>query len=154
MEYLKVLIEHSKQSLNQTFNFQKENFSKFDMINAFLIDKTLKSDRKNILITIPTKYRLNELLLPTILTTTLHCLTKNSHSKPELEVSDILVSKQDGRVSTVKELKETSIRILPLGTTRRINLENLSDYVQISSKYADRLAEIRNRKTSVKLNII
>ena len=150
MEYLKVLIEHSKQSLNQTFNFQKENFSKFDMINAFLINQVLKSDRKNILITTPTKDRLNEFLLPTILTTSLHCLIQNSNSEIELEVSDILVSKQDGKVSTVKEVNETSIRILPLGKTKRINLENLSDYVQISQKYADRLEEVKYSKKRIK----
>jgi len=149
-EYLKVLIEHSKQSLNQTFNFQKENFSKFDIINAFLINQVLKSDRKNILITTPTKDRLNEFLLPTILTTSLHCLIQNNKSEIELEVSDILVSKQDGKVSTVKEVNETSIRILPLGKIRRINLENLSDYVQISSKYAVQLEEVKYSKKRIK----
>lgn len=148
-EYLKHLIEHSKQSLNQTFNFQKNNFSKFDAINSFLIDQTFKSDRKNILITTPTKDRLNEFLLPTILTTSLHCLTKNSNSEMELEVADILVSKVDGRVSTVKEVNETSVRILPLGTIKRIDLENLSDYILISSKYADRLEEVRYSKARI-----
>src|SRR5690606_25420841 len=133
-EYLKDIIEHSKQSLNQTFCFHKENFSKFDTVNSFLIDKVLKNDRTNILITSPTKDKLNEFLLPTILTTSLHCLTKNNNSEMEIVVGDILVSKEDGRVSTVKDVNETSIRILPLGTTRRIDIENLSDYVQISPR--------------------
>jgi hypothetical protein len=148
-EYLKDLIEHSKKSLNQTFNFQKNNFSKFETINSFLINQALKSDRHNILITTPTKERINDLLLPTILTTSLHCLIKNSNSETELELADILVSKQGGKVSTVKEVNETSIRILPLGTTRRIDLETLSDYVQISPKYADRLEEVRYSKTRI-----
>mgnify|MGYP000852038426 CR=1 FL=1 len=148
-EYLKDLIEHSKQCLNQTFIFQKDNYSKFATVNSFLIDQVLKYDRKNILITKPTKDRLNEFLLPTILTTTLHCLTKNSHSETKLEVADILVSKTNGRVSTVKEVNETSIRILPLGTIRRIDLENPSDYVQISPKYAGRLEEVRFSKTRI-----
>ena len=52
-EYLKDIIEHSKQSLNQTFCFHKENFSKFDTVNSFLIDKVLKNDRTNILPKIP-----------------------------------------------------------------------------------------------------
>src|SRR5690606_40412661 len=115
-DYLKVLIETSEQVLNQTFNFSGSTFSTFDTINSFLIDKTLTSDRTNILITTPTKDRLNEFLLSTILTTSLHCLTKNSNSETELEVADILVSKEDGRISTVKEENETSVRILPLGT--------------------------------------
>ncbi|MDO8996048.1 MAG: hypothetical protein Q7U77_05435 [Sediminibacterium sp.] len=148
-EYLKDLIEHSKQSLNQTFCFHKDNFSKFDTVNSFLIDKVLKSDRTNILITSPTKDKLNDFLLPTILITSLHCLTKNSNSETELSVSDILVSKEDGRVSTVKDVNETSIRILPLGTTRRIDIENLSNYVQISPRYADRLEEVRFSKTRI-----
>ncbi|MBS4042077.1 MAG: hypothetical protein KGZ81_15930 [Flavobacteriales bacterium] len=148
-EYLKDLIEHSKQSLNQTFCFHKDNFSKFDTVNSFLIDKVLKSDRTNILITSPTKDKLNDFLLPTILITSLHCLTKNSNSETELSVSDILVSKEAGRVSTVKDVNETSIRILPLGTTRRIDIENLSNYVQISPRYADRLEEVRFSKTRI-----
>lgn len=148
-EYLKDIIEHSKQSLNQTFCFHKENFSKFDTVNSFLIDKVLKNDRTNILITSPTKDKLNEFILPTILTTSLHCLTKNNNSETEIVVGDILVSKEDGRVSTVKDLNETSIRILPLGTTRRIDIENLSDYVQISPRYADRLEEVRFSKTRI-----
>jgi hypothetical protein len=148
-EYLKDLIEHSKQSLNQTFCFHKDNFSNFDTVNSFLIDNVLKSDRTNILITSPTKDKLNDFLLPTILTTSLHCLIKNKNSVTEIEVGDILVSKQDGRISTVKETSETSIRILPLGTTRRIEIENLSDYVQISPRYADRLKEVRFSKTRI-----
>ncbi|MBP9104385.1 MAG: hypothetical protein KBF82_11005 [Chitinophagaceae bacterium] len=148
-EYLKDIIEHSKQSLNQTFCFHKENFSKFDTVNSFLIDKVLKNDRTNILITSPTKDKLNEFLLPTILTTSIHCLTKNNNSETEIVVGDILVSKEDGRVSTVKDVNETSIRILPLGTTRRIDIENLSDYVQISPRYADRLEEVRFSKTRI-----
>lgn len=149
-EYLNHLIEHCKQSLNQVFNFSNHNFSRFDTVNSFLIDKTLNTDRTNILITTPTKNRLTDFLLPTILTTSLHCLTKNSNNETELEVADILLSKQDGRVSTIREVNETSIRILPLGTTKRIDLENLSDYVQISSKYADRLEEVRYSKTRIK----
>lgn len=149
-EYFKDLIEHSKQSLNQTFCFHKDNFSKFDTVNSFLIDKVLKSDRTNILITSPTKDKLNDFLLPTILTTSLHCLTKNKNSETEIEVGDILVSKEDGRVSTVKDVNETSIRILPLGTLKRIDLENLSDYILISPKYADRLEEVRYSKTRIK----
>ncbi|MFN4234423.1 MAG: hypothetical protein ACK4IK_06415 [Bacteroidia bacterium] len=120
------------------------------MTNSFLIDQTLKSDRKNILITTPSKDRVNEFLLPTILTTSLHCLTKNSNSETELEVGDILVSKAEGRVSTVKEVNECSVRILPLGTTKRLALENLSEYVQISTKkYLDRLEEIRFKKKRI-----
>ncbi len=149
-EYLRNLIEHSKRTLNQTFNFTKDNFSMFETINSFLIDQTLKFDRKNILITTPIKNKLNEFLLPTILTTSLHCLIKNSNTGTGLELADILASKVDGRVSTVKEINETSIRILPLGATRRIDLENSSDYIQISSKYSDRLEEVRYNKIRIK----
>lgn len=148
-EYLKDLIEHSRQSLNQTFNFHKDNFSKFETVNSFLIDKVLNSDRTNLLITTPIKDRLNEFLLPTILTTSLHCLAKNSNSETNLKVADILVSKADGRVSNVKEVNENSVRILPLGTRKRVDLTNLSDYILISAKYEKRLEEVRYSKTRI-----
>jgi len=149
-EYLKDLIEHSKQSLNQTFCFHKDNYSKFDTVNSFLIDKVLNSDRTNILITSPTKDILNAFLLPTILTTSLHCLTKNNNSETKLEVGDILVSKQDGRVSTVKEVNDNSILIVPLGTYRKVDIDATENYVQISSKYENKLVEVRYSKTRIK----
>lgn len=149
-EYLKDLIEHSKQSLNQIFNFSNYNFSKFDSINSFLIDKVLNLDRTNILITMSTKDRVNDFILPTVIITALHCLKKNSNEEILFEIGDIILSKQDGRVSAVKEISESQIRILPLGTTRRIDLDSKEKYIQISQKYAGKLEEIRYSKTRIK----
>lgn len=149
-EYLKILIEHCKQALNQIFNFSDYNFSKFETVNTFIIDKALNSDRTNILITTPTKKWINDFLLPTVLVTSLHCLKKNNNNDIGFDVGDIILSKQDGRVSTVKETSESQIRILPLGTTRRIDLNSLENYIQISSKYSSKLEEIRSSKTRIK----
>lgn len=148
--FFKQLIERSEQSLNQNFNYHKDNYSKFNTINSYIIDRVQKWDRTNLLITTPTKDSLHDLLLPTIFATALPCLIKNSFSDKKFEVGDILVSKQDGRVLTVKEISESSIRILPLGTTKRINLDNPSDYVQISSKYTDLLIEVKFSKSRIK----
>lgn len=147
-EYLNGLVEHCRQSLNQVFNFSNYNFSRFDTVSSFLIDKILISDRTNILITTPTKDRVNDFLLPTVLITSLHCLRKNNKDNL-FEVGDIILSKQDGRVSTVKEVNKPSVRILPLGTTRRIDLDFTENYIQISPKYASKLEEVRYSKTRI-----
>lgn len=151
-EYLKDLIEHSRQSLNQTFNFHKDNFSKFDTVNSFLIDKVLNSDRTNFLITTPTKEGLNDFLLPTILTTTLHCQRNNSNEETTFELADILLSKQDGIVSTVREVTGTHVRILPLGNIKRIDLDNPENYISISTKFSSKIREIASRETLIQRN--
>ncbi len=151
-EYLKDLIEHSRQSLNQTFNFHKDNFSKFDTVNSFLINKVLNSDRTNFLITTPTKDGLNDFLLPTILTTTLHCQRKNINEETTFELADILLSKQDGIVSTVREVTGTQVRILPLGNTKRIDLDNPENYISISTKFSSKIREIASRETLIQRN--
>jgi hypothetical protein len=151
-EYLKDLIEHSRQSLNQTFNFHKDNFSKFDTVNSFLIDKVLNSDRTNVLITTPVKEGLNEFLFPTILTTTLHCQRKNSNEEPTFELSDILLSRQDGIISIVREVTGTQVRILPLGNIKRIDLDNPENYISISTKFSSKIKEIASRETLLQRN--
>ena len=151
-EYLKDLIEHSRQSLNQTFNFHKDNFSKFDTVNSFLIDKVLNSDRTNVLITTPAKDGLNDFLFPTILTTTLHCQRKNSNEETTFELADILLSKQDGIVSTVREVTGTQVRILPLGNIKRIDLDNPENYISISTKFSSKIREIASRETLIQRN--
>lgn len=151
-EYLKGLIEHCRQSLNQKFYFHEYNFSKFDTVNSFLIDKVLNSDRTNILITIPIKDRLNDFLLPTILTTSLHCQRKNSYEDTTFKLADILLSKQDGIVSTVREVTETQVRILPLGTSKRIELDSPENYISISTKFSSKIREIASRETLIQRN--
>jgi len=151
-EYLNNLIEHSKQSLNQTFYFHKCNFSKFDTVNFYLIDKVLNNDRTNILITTPTKDRLNDFLLPTILTTSLHCQRKNSDEVTTFELAEILLSKQDGIVSTVREVSETQVRILPLGKAKRIELDSPENYISISVKFSSKIREIASRETLIQRN--
>lgn len=53
--YLKNLVEKSEQVLNQSFNFSCYNFSQYDFVISFLVDKALSTDRTNLLITIPDK---------------------------------------------------------------------------------------------------
>lgn len=149
-EYLNGLIEKCRQSLNQVFNFSNYNFSRFDTVNSYLLDKISNSDRTNILITTPTKDSLNDFILPTVLLTTLHCLKKNGNDNIAFEVGDIILSKQDGRVSTVKEVSDKQVRILPLGTTRKIDIDNIENYVEISKKYTEKLAEVKYSKTRIK----
>ena len=149
-EYLNTLIKNSKQVLNQTFDFDRHNFSSFATINSFLIDKVLNTNGTNILITTPTRGGLTDFLLPTILITSLHCFIKNRVSDTLLKIGDILLSKRNGRICTVREANEKKIRILPLGTTQRIDVKDQSDYVQISSKFANTLAEIKFHKTRIK----
>ncbi|MCX7928926.1 MAG: hypothetical protein N2558_04590 [Patescibacteria group bacterium] len=141
--YISKLINRSNLTLRQLYDVSNLNFTEFDLVNSFLIEVTLNFNRRNILINSPTKEVIKDFFFPTILITCLHCLKKNYHNENELTVGDILVSKIDGSVSIVKEVNEASIRILPLGTTKRIDLKNLSDYILISSKYAERLEEIK-----------
>ncbi|NBA78239.1 hypothetical protein GOQ04_21955 [Emticicia sp. ODNR4P] len=151
-EYLEELIQGSELSLSQIYSFQTYNFEKFDTVNAFLINDVLNRERTNILITTPTKDRLNDFLLSTILTTSLHCQRKNSNEVTTFELADILLSKQDGIISTVREVSETQVRILPLGNIKRIDLDNPDNYITLSTKFDSKIREIASRETLVQRN--
>lgn len=152
-DFFNELIGNSKNVLNQTFKFPNYNFTKFDFVNSFLVDKALSTDRTNLLITTPDKERLIDFFLPTTLIATLHCIHSNASLTNCLQVDDIVLNKKDGKVSTVKEVNESNIRILPLGTIKRIELENPLDYVHLSSKFTDKLFKIiygsKNRTSAI-----
>lgn len=145
--YINSLVERSKQSLNSIFDFSNNTLSKFDIINSYLIDNILNTSNTNILITNPIKDKVNNYLLPTILITSLRCLNRNCNENATFEVADIIISKQDGRISAIKEIKETQIRILPLGTTKRIDIDNITNHVLISPKLNEEIIEIGSRST-------
>lgn len=144
------LIGNSKQVLNHSFNFSDYNFTKFDFVNSFLVDKVLSTDRTNLLITTPDKDRLNDFFLPATLIATLHCINENTSGDAYLQVGEIILNKKDGRVSTVRVTNETQTFILPLGTTKRIELDSHFNYVQLSPKFADKLEEARYSQARVK----
>jgi len=141
------LIKNSENVLHQ-FTFSRCNFSKFDSLNAFLIDKALSTDRANLLITIPDKDRLNDFFLPATLIATRHCI--NANTSACLQKGEIILNKTDGKISTVKAIKENQIFILPLGTKKRIELDNCLNYVQLSPKYANKLEQVRYNQTRVR----
>jgi hypothetical protein len=144
------LIGNSKQALNQSFNFSDYNFTKFDFVNSFLVDKVLSTDRTNLLITTPDKERINDFFLPATLIATLHCINANTGASTCLQAEEIVLHKTTGRVSTVKAVTESKTQILPLGTYKRVELENKTDYVQLSPKFADKLEEARFSPARVK----
>ena len=144
------LIGNSKDAINQSFNFSDYDFTSFDFVNAFLVDKALSTDRTNLLITTPDKDRLNDFFLPATLIATLHCINENTGADTCLQVDEIILNKKDGRVSTVRATNETQTFILPLGTTKRIELDDQLNYVQLSPKFADKLEEARYSQARVK----
>ena len=146
MEYLKKnyfnkLIEISKTNLKQSFNLSKYNFGEFDFVNSFLIDKILNADRANLLITTPNKEGVNDFILPATLIAALHWIKANTGKNSCLKVEEIVIHKITGRVSIVKSVTETKIQILPVGERKRIEIENKSDYIHISSKFKAKLDE-------------
>lgn len=80
----------------------------------------------------------------------LQCIKSNTESNNSLRVNEIILHKKDGRVSTVRAVNENQTFILPLGTIKRILLENYHDYVQLSPKFADKLEEARYCQKRVK----
>lgn len=92
-DFFNELIGNSKNVLNQTFKFPNYNFSKFNFVNAFLVNKALGTDRTNLLITTPDKDRLIDFFLPTTLIATLHCIQSNANLTNCLQVDDIVLHK-------------------------------------------------------------
>ena len=116
--YIKTLVEKSKQGLNRSFNFSCYNFSKFDFVNSFLVDRALSADRTSLLIT-TNKDRINDLFLPITLIALLHCIKANTKLDNTLQLNEIILNKKDGRVSTVRAVKENQTFILPLRNNKK-----------------------------------
>ena len=149
-DYLQQLILRSKSNLNQTFNFCDYDFSDFDFVNSFLVDKALSTDRTNLLITTTDKHRINEFFLPATLIASLHCVCANMKIETCLKAGEILLQKGNGRISTVKAVSETKTHVLPLGTYKRVELTNKQDHVLLSQKFSVKLEETRYHQTQIR----
>lgn len=112
-DYINQLIGKSKSLLEKSYNLSSFGFSDFDFINLFLIEKTLSDNsRTNFLITFPDKNLINKIILPSIVISSMHCLIKNSRcSEHNLKTNDIILNKNDGRISNIREVKESQINI-------------------------------------------
>ncbi|WP_435356158.1 hypothetical protein [Emticicia sp. SJ17W-69] len=148
-DYFNKLIKKSKIKLEQQFYFSIFQSSNFNIVNTFIIHSVLQSERSILQITTPHNSKFPLYFIPTILPTLLHCIDKNIKAEINLNVNDIVINKNDGRISTIKKIENEQIFILPLGTTKRVILKNINDYILLSSKYSDKLEEVRFNQTRV-----
>lgn len=112
-DYINQLTEKSKCLLDKSYNLTSFNFSDFDFINSFLIEKTLSNTNKtNLLITFPDKDLINKTILPSIIISSLNCFIKNSrYTEINLKTNDIILKKNDGSISNIRTVGETQINI-------------------------------------------
>lgn len=137
-DYINQLIEKSKCSLEKSYNLSSFNFSDFDFINSFLIEKTLSNNNKvNLLITFPDKDLINKVILPSIIISSLNCLIKNSQcSEQNLKPNDIILNKNDGKISNIREVNDSLVKIhtrIPFGPIQPLDVNLLNkEFVKLN----------------------
>lgn len=78
-KYLEILIEFAERKLKPSFNIDKLNLQKFELVNSYLINQTIKDkkQKKSTLIYIPNKQTKSQFYLPAIFTLALYNFTDN-----------------------------------------------------------------------------
>lgn len=111
-DYIIQLIAKSKCLLEKSYDLSSFNFSDFDFINSFLIEKILSINKANLLITFPDKDLINKTILPSIIITALNCFIKNFHCiETNLKANDIILNKNDASLSNIRNVGETQINL-------------------------------------------
>lgn len=153
--YINGLLKESKNSIYQQFNLPDE-FTDFNIINSFIVDKSLFKNNTNLLITTP--YNSiggfsEKIFLASIIIPTLNCLCKNIEEPICFGIGEMVINKKDGRISTIKSINDSQVSILPLGTTSRIKVEikDYENYIHLSPTFEDKLEDFKhnhNKRTT------
>jgi len=97
-KYLEILIEFAGRKLKPSLNIYKLNLKKFELVNAYLINQTLKDkkQKKNTLIYIPNKQTKSKFYLPVIFTIAVYNFIDNYlDDTTDYKVNDILQKGKD-----------------------------------------------------------
>ncbi len=78
-KYLEILIEFAERKLKPSFNIDKLKLQKFELVNSYLINQTIKDKKqqKNTLIYIPDKKSKSKFYLPVIFTVAIYNFVDN-----------------------------------------------------------------------------
>ncbi|GAB6283345.1 MAG: hypothetical protein STSR0008_21080 [Ignavibacterium sp.] len=146
-DYINQLIEKSKCLLDKSYNLSSFYFTDFDLINSFLIEKTLSNNNKtNLLLTFPDKDLINKTILPSIIIPSLNCLIKNSQcAEHNLKPNDTILNRNDGKISNIREVNNSLIKIhtrIPFGPIQPLRVELLNkEFVKLNISF-DELCEV------------
>lgn len=112
-DYISELTEKSKCLLDKSYNLSSFYFTDFDLINSFLIEKTLSNNNKtNLLVTFPDKDLINKTILTSVIISSLNCFIKNSQcAESKLKVNDIILNKNSGSIANIREVGDSQIKI-------------------------------------------
>lgn len=76
-KYLEILIEFAERKLKSSFDIDKLKLQKFELVNSYLINQTIKDKKKNTLIYIPDKKTKSQFYLPVIFTVAIYNFIDN-----------------------------------------------------------------------------
>lgn len=150
IDYLKALELKAYEILEGSFKFSKSDFTSYHVINAFLIERIISSEKTNLLISLPTKDMRKNLLLITILLPVLKCYLYNTTLSKSISVGDVIIKTDCGTISAVKAINDNQIVVLPIGTRMRVTLLNDESFIILSQWVKEKIIEIENRDTILK----
>lgn len=144
-EYYRRLIELSKKHFEKNFDIERFNFDNFEIINYFLFDKALNTD-KNLQINLPQRDIKRDFYIPTFISIASSLLFKNYvDDSTQYCIGDIL--QKDGKRFRLKKTHPTiEVESDDISKTKRYPSESAL------RKYIVTTAEISQRQVKTKFN--
>src|SRR5258708_31382536 len=147
IDYLQQIVLKAEKDLGNEFVFSKSAQSSFSIINALLCQYIFLAEETNLLITVPTREQIKDILEMAVLFPVLKCFLSNGSVNKFVSIGDIIIQTDCGTISTVKAVNANQISILPIGTLNRVKLSIDSSFVILNHKIKERVIEILSRNT-------
>jgi len=145
--YLKALIEKSKKELNKDYDFSEFNFTDFELINSFLIDRTLKNKTFSLLINNPGKKLKSDYYVPAILSAAITLFYQNyTDDSTVYQLGDIVQDKKGWRYEIVEKNdgKYVLSYLIPSGKGIKYeNKERIKNYIITTADLTKRKVKIK-----------
>lgn len=145
--YLKALIEKSKKELNKDYDFSGFNFTDFELINSFLIDRTLNDKTFSLLINNPEKKLKSDYYVPAILSAAISLFYQNYIDDSTVyQLGDIVQDKKGRRYEIVEKNDGKYVLSYPIPSgkgTKYENEERIKNYIITTADLTKRKVKIK-----------
>ena len=146
-DYLYQIALAAEKRLKNDYSFLRSDFSSFRLINALLFLYINQSEGVNLLITLPTKEQIKEIIDISVLLPVLKCFFDNASINKSVNIGDIIIKTDCGSISTVKAITDEHIQVLPTLTTKRIAIDIANPFLLLNPKIKAKIGEIESRAT-------
>jgi len=147
IDYFKQNSLISKKNIEKEFTLSKLDLNSFQKINASLIIEAFCKQKTNLLISLPTNELIRNAFEIVLLIPILKCFVYNSSIHKSVNLGDIILKIGCGTISSVKAIVDENVHVLPILTTKRVELSIEEQFLIVGKKIKIKIAEIESRAT-------